>query len=123
MVSVRDAVLEALHRGPVSGGALARELGVSRAAVWKTVELLRREGYSIEGEPRRGYVLERPDLPPPSGIRRGLGPAVLGREVACLEEVGSTNDLAKARAAEGAAEGLVIVAAVQREGRGRLGRT
>lgn len=123
MVSVRDAVLEALHRGPVSGPALARELGVSRTAVWKTVELLRREGYSIEGEPRKGYVLERHDLLSPYEIRRGLGTAVLGREVLCLGEVGSTNDVAKARAAEGSAEGLVVVAAVQREGRGRLGRT
>lgn len=123
MVNVIDAVLEALHRGPVSGPALARELGVSRAAVWKTVELLRREGYSIEGEPRKGYVLAGHDLLSPYEIRRGLGTAVLGREVACLEEVGSTNDLAKARAAEGAAEGLVVVAAHQTGGKGRLGRT
>ncbi|MEK6976906.1 MAG: biotin--[acetyl-CoA-carboxylase] ligase, partial [Candidatus Hydrothermarchaeota archaeon] len=123
MVSVRDAVLEALHRGPVSGPALARERGVSRTAVWKAIELLRREGYSIEGKPRRGYVLERHDLLSPYEIRRGLGAAVVGREVLCLEEVGSTNDLAKIRAAEGAAEGLVVMAAVQREGRGRLGRT
>ena len=122
MVNLKDAVLEALHRGPVSGPALARELGVSRAAVWKAVEALRREGYTIEGGPRRGYVLAKHDLLSPYEIRRGLGTAVLGREVACLEEVDSTNDLAKARAAEGAAEGLVVVAARQMGGKGRLGR-
>lgn len=123
MVKVRDAVLEALHRGPVSGGVLARELGVSRTAVWKTVEALRREGYTIEGEPRSGYVLARHDLITPYEIRRGLTTAVAGGEVLCLEEVGSTNEVAKARAAEGAAEGLVVVAAAQRGGKGRLGRT
>lgn len=39
------------------------------------------------------------------------------------EEVGSTNDIAAARAAAAAPEGTVVIAAAQRSGRGRLGRT
>ena len=57
---LRAAVLAALRAAEgqhVSGGELAHRLGVSRTAIWKAVEVLRREGFSIEGVPRRGYVL------------------------------------------------------------------
>src|SRR5262245_34878641 len=39
------------------------------------------------------------------------------------DDVGSTNALAVTRAEEGAAEGLVIAADMQSQGRGRLGRS
>ncbi|HVZ75522.1 MAG TPA: biotin--[acetyl-CoA-carboxylase] ligase [Polyangia bacterium] len=47
----------------------------------------------------------------------------LGRSYEWHEECGSTNDLAAARAREGAPEGLVIAAEAQTRGRGRLGRS
>ena len=34
--------------GYLSGQELSRTLGISRAAVWKAVEALRRQGYDIE---------------------------------------------------------------------------
>ncbi len=46
-----------------------------------------------------------------------------GVRVELLAETGSTNDDASRRAAEGAPEGLVVVAFSQNAGRGRLGRT
>jgi BirA family biotin operon repressor/biotin-[acetyl-CoA-carboxylase] ligase len=46
----------------------------------------------------------------------------LPREIVRETEVGSTNDVAAARAAHGESEGLVVVAEAQRSGRGRLGR-
>lgn len=52
----------------------------------------------------------------------GVAGGWLGRERVCLEECDSTNDEAAARAAAGAAHGLVVTAAAQRRGRGRLGR-
>ncbi|PTQ51987.1 MAG: Biotin--protein ligase [Brockia lithotrophica] len=68
---LRAAVLAALRAAGgrrVSGGELARRLGVSRTAVWKAVETLRREGFPIEGVPRGGYVLfERPSAAGPAG--------------------------------------------------------
>ncbi|HSQ59806.1 MAG TPA: biotin--[acetyl-CoA-carboxylase] ligase [Acidobacteriota bacterium] len=45
-----------------------------------------------------------------------------GVPVECHGDVGSTNDEAFRRAAEGAPEGLVVLTAHQRAGRGRLGR-
>jgi BirA family transcriptional regulator, biotin operon repressor / biotin---[acetyl-CoA-carboxylase] ligase len=46
----------------------------------------------------------------------------LGRQLRTYPSVGSTNDVALAAAAEGAPEGLVVIAEVQRAGRGRLQR-
>ena len=43
----------------LSGEAISRQAGVSRAAVWKAVEQLRQEGYGIESVPNRGYRLTR----------------------------------------------------------------
>jgi BirA family biotin operon repressor/biotin-[acetyl-CoA-carboxylase] ligase len=47
----------------------------------------------------------------------------LPREIVRESEVGSTNDVVAARAAQGAAEGLVVVAESQTTGRGRHGRS
>ena len=63
----------------VSGEAMSRTLGISRAAVWKAIEALRQEGYVIQSAPNRGYHLEtapdrvregelsRPPVRPPGG--------------------------------------------------------
>ena len=42
---------------PLSGERIARKIGVSRNAVWKAIEQLRREGYAIEAATNRGYKL------------------------------------------------------------------
>ena len=111
--------------GPVSGHNLAAELGLSRTAVWKHVQALRRQGIRIRSEAGRGYVMEsdrftaqaltmRLEVDPPTRI---------GHRIRCLENVDSTN-LEVLRAADaGEPEGLVIIAEQQQQGRGRLGRT
>ena len=56
-----DRVLLArLCEGPASGASLARELGITRSAVWKRIESLRQAGVEVEAQPGRGYVLARP---------------------------------------------------------------
>jgi BirA family biotin operon repressor/biotin-[acetyl-CoA-carboxylase] ligase len=55
-------------------------------------------------------------------IKRGLNTRVVGHSMVFLDETTSTNDEAKGLAAEGAAEGTVVLAKVQTAGRGRLGR-
>ena len=47
---------------PISGGRLARELGVSRQVIVQDVALLRRSGVELEST-HRGYVLRRHSLP------------------------------------------------------------
>ena len=108
----------------LSGEAMSRELGVSRAAVWKAIEALRQEGYKITSAPNRGYRLESA----PDRVREGelTGPLVgchIGSTLVCLETIDSTNTECKRRAMSGAQDGLVILAEEQTGGRGRLGRS
>jgi BirA family transcriptional regulator, biotin operon repressor / biotin---[acetyl-CoA-carboxylase] ligase len=59
-----------------------------------------------------------------NAVRASLADArLLGVPAECHASIGSTNDEAFRRAAEGAPEGLVVVAGQQTAGRGRQGRT
>jgi predicted DNA-binding transcriptional regulator YafY len=53
------------HRAPVTGPALAREMGISIRTLYRDIATLQAQGADIEGEPGLGYVL-RPGftLPP-----------------------------------------------------------
>jgi BirA family biotin operon repressor/biotin-[acetyl-CoA-carboxylase] ligase len=57
-----------------------------------------------------------------SSLQTILNTRVFGRELSYLPRTGSTNDVAKGLAAQGAPEGTVVVADEQTAGRGRLGR-
>jgi len=120
-------VLEQLRRArpeACSGETLSRELGVTRAAVWKNVENLRRRGYRIEGAPTTGYELTGlPDRLYPEEVDTRETCRWLGREVHYLEEVDSTNRVAFELARDGALAGTTVIAEHQTAGRGRLGRS
>lgn len=121
----RDRVLDALREAGseyVSGEALARSLGLSRTAVWKAIDQLRREGYRIESGPNRGYRLGADnDVLSLEGLSRYLREPRIRPQV--YESIGSTNTALKSMAAEGAPEGLALIAGAQSQGRGRLGRS
>ncbi len=58
----KDELLRMLRERPgayVSGEELSGRLGVTRAAVWKAVDVLRREGYVISSGTNKGYRLEQ----------------------------------------------------------------
>ena len=124
----RQTVLELLRQREgafVSGEEISRHLGLSRAAVWKAVDVLRRQGYTVEARTGLGYrLLAAPDALTEPEIRRFLPPTeVVGRKLVCLTEVNSTNTRAKELAMAGEPEGLVVVADCQTAGRGRMGRS
>lgn len=124
----REAVLALLRAGEggfLSGEELSRQLGLSRAAVWKTVDALRREGYGIEARTGLGYRLTAvPDAMTEAEIRSFLGrTAVVGRELRCFDRLDSTNLYAKQIALDGAADGTVVTAELQTAGRGRMNRS
>jgi BirA family biotin operon repressor/biotin-[acetyl-CoA-carboxylase] ligase len=107
----------------ISGEAISGKLGLSRAAVWKHVNALRAQGYRIEAIPARGYrLVEIPDRLGELELRPLLNTHDLGQVLHWFAEVGSTNDVAKQLAEEGAAHGEVVVAETQTAGRGRRGR-
>ena len=120
-----EYILERLMQGEtVSGEALSREMGLSRAAVWKAILRLREQGWQIEAAPRVGYRLAPPeDGLLPMDIYAGLDTSMYGRRVDYSRELDSTNTRARALAQEGAPDGTLVVAEIQTAGRVRLGRT
>ena len=126
-MSVKDevATLFEKNRGAVlSGEEIADRLGVSRTAVWKAIRSLQKEGYQISGVSGKGYCLSRAtDVMSASGIRNYLDdPTREWAEVQVFEQVDSTNEVLKRKAAEGPAEGLVAAAMSQTKGKGRFSR-
>ena len=102
---MKDRILELLRQesGYLSGQEMSTLLGVSRAAVWKAVEALRKEGYTIDSAPNRGYHL---DAPTGRLSAREIAARLDGHPwaelVQVLDSVDSTNNLAKTLAAQGA---------------------
>ncbi|HFL6371546.1 TPA: HTH domain-containing protein, partial [Stenotrophomonas maltophilia] len=87
-------LLAKLAAGRLSGDALARELGQTRAAIWKRIQGLRAAGVDIEGRAGEGYGLTRPvDLLDPDAIRAGLpaGVQALLHDLQVAWTVDSTN--------------------------------
>jgi BirA family transcriptional regulator, biotin operon repressor / biotin---[acetyl-CoA-carboxylase] ligase len=115
------AALAAAGEAGLSGEALARELGCSRAAVHRHVDALRRGGLEVEGGPTGYRLMGHPDLILPSLVEPRLT-APLAGPVEWHATIGSTNDEATRRARAGAPEGLVIGSDHQSAGRGRRGR-
>lgn len=122
----RERVLALLRERPgeyLSGEAMSRTLGISRAGVWKAIEGLRQEGYTIASAPNRGYCLENaPDRLRVGELFGRLSDARIGSQLVCLDTIDSTNTECKRRAMNGAPEGLVVTAEEQTGGRGRRGR-
>lgn len=125
-MATKDQILSLLLscRGSyLSGEELAQSLGVSRAAVWKGVKALKEAGFPINAQQNRGYRLE-------SGLDILSSPGILGLldsglpyKIDLRPSVTSTNALLREQAAQGAAEGTVLVSGSQSQGRGRLGRS
>lgn len=117
-------LLRALIAGPVSGDALARRHGLSRAAVWKKVEALREAGVEIAASAGRGYALAQPlDLLDAVAIRGALAPEA-ALQLATLEVAWSVDSSNAELLRRGAPASGVDVLLVERQtaGRGRRGR-
>jgi BirA family biotin operon repressor/biotin-[acetyl-CoA-carboxylase] ligase len=108
-----------------SGEWLAKELGVSRAAVWKGVERLRALGLEVQALPRRGYRLANPvellearrigaELEAPRKARL--------RKLELLFEVDSTNSRLLGQPPPPLGLADVCSSELQHAGRGRRGR-
>jgi len=124
MNQAREHILTRLGMSntPISGDDLAAELGLTRAGVWKHIQILKKTGIAIEAQAGKGYVLNE-DVFSAGLIKAKLSTQRIGKRIMILEETGSTNRDTMAEAEAGAPEGLVIFANKQTSGKGRLGRT
>ena len=86
----RARIVELLEKAPaaVSGGALARELGVSRQVIVQDVALLRADGHSVAST-NRGYVLVR-DRRPRRLFKLHHGPREVADELFLIVDMGGT---------------------------------
>lgn len=122
--SAARALIARLGAGPASGAALARELGISRAAVWKRIEALRAAGVDVAATPGTGYALARPlQLLDAGAVRDALSGAARAdlAGVDLVFETDSTNALAL-RSPVPDRGTRVFLAERQTAGRGRRGR-
>ena len=99
----------------VSGEAVSAELGITRAAIWKSISALRAQGYEIDAVTGRGYCLKSlPDTLTEQTVRSYLGPVeTVGKRIDCFDSIDSTNAYLKRIALDGAPDGTVAVAAEQ----------
>lgn len=123
-MSTKEKVLSLLAQNSteyLSGERIASLLGVSRAAVWKAIKSLQKEGYSIDAVTNRGYSLD--------GDNDVLGADVVsaGLDFDCrviyYPTIDSTNTEAKRLIANGCDDVMLLVAEEQTAGRGRQGKS
>ncbi|HOP30507.1 MAG TPA: biotin--[acetyl-CoA-carboxylase] ligase [Spirochaetota bacterium] len=123
----RDKILSILYNSFgswVSGEEISRELGITRTAVWKNVNILRDTGYIIESSNKSGHRLTSSNnILNEFAIRKNLKTSVFGkRDIRIFEATDSTNIEAFNLAAAGAPEGSIVIADRQKAGKGRMGR-
>lgn len=116
--------LRAYKTHTVSGEEISRKFKISRTAVWKHVQNLRKLGYEIEAETHSGYkLLAAPDKLYADEIQHGLKTQFIGKKIYSYESLDSTNDACFKLGESHAAEGTCVVAEYQKKGKGRLGRS
>ncbi|MCS7199166.1 MAG: biotin--[acetyl-CoA-carboxylase] ligase [Caldimicrobium sp.] len=120
-MAIEDKVLKLLRASSniLSGEILAKELKVSRVAIWKTVNRLKERGYPIQIR-KRGYFLENKDIFLKEDLEDITVKSKIFDNFVYLWKTNSTMDVARALAEEG--KNVIVLAECQTQGRGRLGR-
>ncbi|GAB7078433.1 biotin--[acetyl-CoA-carboxylase] ligase [Megalodesulfovibrio paquesii] len=125
--NTKEKILTLLEQAQawISGEAISRELGISRAAVAKHVGILKNDGNAIQAATRKGYrLLARRDGLDGEALAATLKTRSFGKHGwTHLTSTPSTNLVAARLAGEGAREGHVVFAETQTQGRGRKGCT
>lgn len=123
---MKERILQILKEadGFVSGQEICDTLSVSRTAVWKVMNQLKKEGYQIEAVKNRGYhLVEVPDVLYEQELRSLLHTRWFGSRILYFDSVDSTNNEIKRQAEVKTEHGLVAVAEEQTAGRGRRGHS
>ena len=127
-MKTKEAVLLYLqeHTGePISGEIMALALNKSRTSIWKAIQSLKKEGYSIESSTNKGYTLsQNNDVLSEQQITQELIQQhhPIDWVIQTMESTTSTNDLAKLYANQNSTTPAIFISEEQTAGRGRLGR-
>ena len=121
--SLRAGRLSPDEQGYTSGQRLSDGLGISRTAVWKHIQSLRKMGFEIEASPSKGYRLSASSHPFNSvEISSLLTTGTIGNKIFFYDKLESTNRRAFELGRAGAEEGAAVIADSQSHGKGRVGR-
>lgn len=117
-------VLEENKGKTVSGAEIAKTLNLSRTSIWKAINLLRDDGYTINAVTNKGYSLEdNTDIISKEGISLYLNKDFSNVDIYIYKTTSSTNEVAKKLALSGAKHGTVVISEEQTQGKGRMGRS
>lgn len=127
-MKTKDIVLRELERNRanyISGQELAERLNISRTAIWKAINSLKKSGFQIESQTKVGYkLIESDDKLSDEGIRKGLRDELKDIDIIVYDEIDSTNTEAKRRLYSSHVKDFtVIVSDMQKGGRGRTGKS
>lgn len=124
-MSTKSKVLQILlaNQGePISGEKMATTLNLSRTAIWKGINELKKEGHNIRSTTNRGYDY----LPSDVLSREEIDLMVAGETppltILIEEELASTNQTLKKMAIDGQATNTLLLTNKQTATRGRFGR-
>lgn len=123
-MKVKEQVLLILRTNAgeyISGEEMANRLFVSRNAVWKAIQNLRKDGFEINAVTNKGYCINDSGFTK-YRINALLGGSAQNCKIKYLDTVGSTNTILRELAEQGAEEKTVCIANHQTDGRGRHGR-
>ena len=80
----------------ISGQQLCEQFQVSRTAIWKVIDQLKKEGYEIEAVRNKGYrLIDSPDVMSKAEIESLVDTKWAGKNVVYYDEIDSTNNRAK----------------------------
>lgn len=122
-MSLKNDILSELFKNSdyVSGEFLAEKYSKSRAAVWKAVKSLEKEGYRIDAVTNKGYKLfEDKNVTSAQSIKSKMKTSC---DVIYYPMVDSTNNECKRLLAKGKQGRFLVVSDCQSSGRGRQGKT
>lgn len=107
----------------ISGESISKELGISRAAVWKHINYLKENGYKVEAINKKGYRIVNvdSDILIPERINMNLDTKIIGKNIKCMSSVDSTNNYCKNNA-DSLDDGSIVISEYQTSGKGRLGK-
>lgn len=122
---MKEKILELLKNTDtyISGEEMSKKLGISRAAIWKHIKGLKKDGYIIDSQNNLGYkMINAPDILNAYELKSLLNTTLIGKEIIHFDTIDSTNIQAKKIANSSLTNGTILVAEEQTLGRGRLGR-
>jgi len=121
-ISIIHSLLEAKD-SYVSGSMIAKELGVSRPAVWGKLEKLREQGFDFDAIRNKGYCLTKePEILHPALLNYRQKQLKSEIPVLYYPVIDSTNSEAERQLTHGRKGPFAVASSCQVKGRGRLGR-